>query len=127
MQTKEKKIIATKLRAGHTLQRSLKNKTFFSLKCSLFVAYILQPPFSRQVSTCLMLYWCPAIGKKQQQKYYDEFSFSLNLEKNVAKIQTKQKLFIKKTWGLLLTTWTINFFVWLKKTRKKEWKKINLK
>lgn len=32
---------------------------------------------------------------------------------------------LKKTWGLLLTTWTINFFVWLKKERKKEWKKNN--
>jgi len=41
----------------------------------------------------------PCDRKKQQQKYYDEFSFSLNLEKNVAKIQTKQKLFIKKNMG----------------------------
>jgi len=46
--------------------------------------------------------WCfidALRSEEQQQKYYDEFSFSLNLEKNVAKIQTKQKLFIKKNMG----------------------------
>jgi len=55
MQTKEKKIIATKLRAGQPAVQP-KKQNIFSLKCSLFVAYILRPPFSRQVSTCLMLY-----------------------------------------------------------------------
>ena len=30
---------------------------------------------------------------------------------------------LKKTWGLLLTTWTINFFVWLKKNKIERMKK----
>jgi len=38
--------------------------------------------------------------KQQQQKYYDEFSFSLNLEKKCCQNTNKtKKLFIKKNMG----------------------------
>ena len=96
-----------------------KNKTIFSPKCSLFVAYILRlrPPFSRQVSTCLMLYWCPAIGNTTTKILWWIFFFFKSRKKMLPKYKQNKNSSLKKTWGLLLTTWTINFFVWLKKTR----------
>ena len=100
---KRKKKIVTKLRTGHArCSAAWKQNNFFSPKCSLFVAYILRlrPPFSRQVSTCLMLYWCPAIGRTTTKILWWIFFFFKSRKKCCQNTnKTKQKLFIKKNMG----------------------------
>jgi len=105
MQTKEKKIIATKLRAGQPAVQPKKQNIFFPQVQFVCCLYTTTSFFSTSLNMSDALLMPCDRKKQQQQKYYDEFSFSLNLEKKCCQNTNKtKKLFIKKTWGLLLTT-----------------------
>ena len=82
-----------------TLQRSLKTKQFFSQVQFVCCLYTMTSFFSTSLnmSDSLLMPCDRKKQKQQQQKYYDEFSFSLNLEKKCC--QNTNKLFIKKNMG----------------------------
>ena len=79
------------LRAGHAAAQP-KNKTIFSQVQFVCCLYTMTSFFSTSLNMSDSLLMPCDRKKQQQQKYYDEFSFSLNLEKNVAKIQTNSSL-----------------------------------